>query len=229
MKALGIVSLLAAVIGASLFLLLKPSNADIRRLEDELAALLEEVSTALADATGILNALRVVKPTLLVLDNDLNGLRARAEVQRARLEELRGESPPAGDHRGGYIDRRRAARQEAALLRDQATALLERARLLEAFLRDTQPRVQLMLARFGELYAVRNRMLQQGKQIDPALLTKIDYLQEEVQRKQSLARSVFDVGARDAREGKTLHETAAREVELLITEIEALARLLAGA
>ncbi|MBI4881084.1 MAG: hypothetical protein HY812_15720 [Planctomycetes bacterium] len=228
MKALAIVSLLAAVILAALFLLLSPSNADIRRIEDEAAALLEEASAALSEATGILNALRVVKPTILVLDNDLNGLRAQAETQLRQLDELRGERPDAGDYRGGHIERRKAARQAAQQLCNLSQGLVERARLIEAFLRDTQPRVQLMLARFGELYALRNRMVQQGKKIDAALLTKIDYLQEEVQRKQSLARSVLDVGARDAREGTTLRETAAREIELLIAEVEALARLLAS-
>lgn len=227
MKGIAILLVLLLGVGGAFYLLSRPSDTDLVRLEQEIAGAVARGEETLREVTRLLNALRTVKPTILLLDADLDRFRREAERLNGVLGQLEVERPREAEPRGGFIQRRKEVRTEAETFAGGAADLGARAEVVDRFVRETEPQVKRMLAVFGALFARKNELEQAGEPIDAAILLRIDYLQAEIQRKQALARSVFDVGSRDAAQGAVMNQTAAKEIALLIQEAEALAAQLA--
>lgn len=226
MKGLVILGVLLLAIAGSLYLLTRPSDVDLRRIEDEIGEQLRGGDATLTETTRLLNALRSIKPTIQVLDRDLNALREEGRALSGRLEQLRVERPEESQFRGTFLDVRRDVRQNAANYRIRCVDLQARSRIVDRFVRETEPRVKMMISSFAALFQLKNQREAAGQTIDEAVLVKIDYLQTEIQRKQALARSVFEVGSVNAEQGATLNETASREIALLIADVNAMHRRL---
>ncbi len=226
MKGIAILAILVAVIGAALFALLKSSDTDLVRIEEEIGSTLDEVNHELLAVTRTVDALRSIRPDILVLDRDLAGNRSEETRQRQQLESLQRERPKEGEDRASFIENRRQARRAAEELRRRVEDLDARASILHSFMLETQPRVKVMIAAFGDLFQLKEQKLAEGKTLDDEILVKIDYLKTDVERKRSLAKSVFETGSQSAQDGKVLNDTARKEIELVIEEIHALARRL---
>ncbi|MFG0317312.1 MAG: hypothetical protein ACF8XB_08570, partial [Planctomycetota bacterium JB042] len=151
--------------------------------------------------------------------------RAESRRLRAVLGEHRTTRPDPGSPRDPAIDARKETEKEAGALRDRSADLVVRSGLVAEFMRETQPKVQRMRARFGELFRLR-RELETAGDLDDAMRVKLDSLQAEVNKKQALAKSVFDAGSRDAEQGRILLGTVSAEVDQVLGEIDALLALL---
>jgi len=220
-KGLTVLAVLFATIGGALWLLVKPSDRDLEVIEERIAASLDVADSHLTDATRILNGLRAIKPNILLLDRDLDDARIASKQLRAILAEHEADRPESRDGRGPRIDARKESESRAEALGERVVNLVARAELVAEFMGATQPRVQVMRAKFGELFRLRDKLANDGT-LDDTIRVKVDYLQLEVNKKQTLAKSVFDTGSRDADQGRILLNTAAKEVEQIIKEIDAL-------
>lgn len=227
MKGLLVLAVLLASIGGALWLVVRPSDRDLEVQEERIEEALDAADSSLTVATRELNSLRSIKPNILVLDRDLESFRGESRRLRAVLGEHRTDRPDPDAPRTPHVDARKRTLKSAEEVAANATGLVSRATLVAEFMHETQPRVQQMRARFGELYQLRREREVAGT-LDEALRVKIDYLQDEVNKKQTLAKSVFDTGSRDAEQGRVLHQTVAQEVDQLLQEIDAVLALING-
>ncbi len=225
MKGLAVLAVLFVAIAGALWLVVRPSDRDLEIHEERIAEALDEADAHLTEATRELNALRSIKPNILVLDRDLEAFRAESRQLRAVLGEHRTTRPDPGAPRDPAVDARKETEEKAGALRQRSADLVVRAGLVAEFMRETQPKVQRMRARFGELFRLR-RQLETAGDLDDAMRVKLDSLQAEVNKKQALAKSVFDAGSRDAEQGRILLGTVSAEVDQVLGEIDALLALL---
>lgn len=220
MKGLVILATLAALIAAALFALLRDSYRDLARLEDAAAEALEAASDDLSDATRTLNPLRVVNPTAIPLDDDLAAQRRRLDELRARLDELRQVRPEQEKEREAFLAARREHRDAARDLHAASQGLLARAEVLDQILRETQPRVQEMLALMGLVAQARHQVEDEGR-LDPTLATKLDQLQERVGRTRQLAAESRRAAMQDAADAERMNRTVAGEVAAVTQDLAA--------
>jgi len=218
-KGLLILGLLVASIGGSLFFLLQESDADLRRIEDEIEAQLDECDRVFRETHRALSGLRAIQPTMLImrLEGSLNQGRSSAEAQRAELGSLREIRPAAGAPRAAFIDSRKAARTRSESLLALARQLHARVVLIDEFSRTTEPRLRLMIENKGILFALRQQV-DDGRDVEPALLVKIDQLAEEAESVRRTAAQVANAAAEDLGQAQVLSKTVSAEVERVIKE-----------
>lgn len=222
MKGLIIIAVLLLGFSGGLYLLLRPSEQDLVRIEEDAAKLLDEAAESLAATTRTLNSLLSIRPNLVNLDQELNQMRSAIEERRKLLATLQEERPERGQDRAPFLRRRKELRRELTELNQRAADLRDRVGLVDEYMRTTQPRVQAMNESFRSLFETRRRLEDAGVEIDRALTSKIDYLYREKETLLALARNVVVTGSKDVKEGRTLATSVAAEVERLIGDAVAL-------
>ncbi|MFH0944965.1 MAG: hypothetical protein V2A76_07185 [Planctomycetota bacterium] len=222
MKGLIIITVLVLGFGGALYVLLRPSDMDLVRVEQDAESLLQETSMSLAGVTRTLNSLRSIRPNLTDLDRELNQMRAGIESRKALLDGMREERPGRGEDHAPFLRRRRELRQDLDQLNRSASDLLDRVELVDEYMRTTQARVQLMKERFRDLFQMRRKLEQAGTPLDPELVAKIKYLYAEKETVLALARNVVVTATRSVEEGRTLASSVASQVERIIADAVAL-------
>jgi len=226
----GLVIIAAVLLGfaGGLFWLLRPSDRDLVRVEEDVARLLDESAGSLDQITLQFNTLRSIRPNLQGLRQELDTLRRQLDQFREEYRTLREERPAAKADHAPFLRRRQQLRTQADQLRQSTHGLAERVAVVDDFMRSTQPRIQVMKEVFLELFNLRRRLQQEGRKIDPDVNQKIDYLYGEKESLLALARSVINIGSQNAEQGRTIAASVAGGVERIIADAQALARILAA-
>lgn len=220
MKGLAILLTLAVITGGALFALLRDSDQDLVRVEDEISEALDQAADRLASATRTIDPLRTINPTAFPLDKDLGDYRENLASQRAALDQLRATRPESESQRGAFLKQRRDARDSAHALVQQTQSLVERGALLEEILRDLQPRVQTMQSLMGMVHEAR-RAVAATDDLSPELATRLDQLQVLVGNTRVLAAETRKVAMVDAKQARDMHRTLQAEVSTIIKDLEA--------
>lgn len=110
MKGLIIISVLLLGFAGALYVLLKPSDQDLVRVEQDADRLLEEASLGLTGITRTVNSLRSIRPNLTDLDRELNQMRAGVENRQEVLRQMREERPERGEDHAPFLRRRKELR-----------------------------------------------------------------------------------------------------------------------
>lgn len=220
MKGLVILAGLALAIGGSLYALLRPSDTDLTRVEDDIGDALDRSRQVLAESVRVLNPLRLINPTLLPLDHDLAALRTRSDQASARLENLRGSRPAGAAAHEAALRERKEARADAQTLLADTTAFAQRVGLTDSVLRETQPLVQTMLGLWQRAAATREQIEQTGATLDADLALKVDQIARRVGETRNLAAQARDAAMRDAKEGDSMARTAAADTQAVIADLK---------
>ncbi len=227
MKGLVIFAVVVAAIGASLWLLFRPSDRDLRRLEAETRASIDALQERLNDAASSLNRLRATRPNVGQLDQQLADFRRKKEQLEQELAREAAESPDPSIERASFIDARRKAATQAEAERAAADDFVKKIGVLEGFVRDALPRLQVMLLQSQQLVATRDSIVARKVALDEALRVKVDALVARATSARNLAAQVLDVGADDSARVKTIAQTARSDIERIVAEQQELARELA--
>jgi hypothetical protein len=225
-KGLLILAAVAIGIGASLFWLLRESDTDLRRVEDDVQARLDECEATLRDAYRVLSGLRAIQPSklMLTLERAVEQMRAGVDTRRKDLAALRLARPEADAPRGPFLDARKTARAQAEGLLASARQLERRITLLDDFTRNTEEDLRLMIERKASLFRLRQQLEQSGAAVEPALLVKIEQLAQEAETVRTTASQVAPAAAEDLAQAEILARTAQTEVERVLHEQEATIR-----
>ena len=228
MKGLVIIATVLLGFVGGLYLLLRPSDMDLVRIEEDVAQLLDQGSESLAQITLVINALRSIRPNVQALDQELNGLRQQLDQLHRDFRALPEDRPSGNQDHAPFLRKRKQLRTRSEEVREQALGLLERVKLVNDYMHETQPQVQVMKEAFRKLFTLRRQLEQDGQTIEPALSQKIDYLYAEKESLLALARNVIATGSQNAAEGRTIASAVAGGVTRIIADAEALTRQLAA-
>ena len=221
MKGLVILAALTAVIGGALYALMRPSDVDLERVEQDIEQALSDAGDSLADVVRILNPLRAINPTLQALDADLAQRRDEVAALTARLEQLKSSRPNTSAARGRFLSERRQVRADANRLVVAAGDLRRRAELTDQVMREIQPRVQTMLAMVQALVTKRDHYEAANGELTGELALKVDQIVERAQKTRSFAAQSRQVVMRDVADGESMAKTVKNDVEQVIVDLQA--------
>ncbi len=226
MKGIVILGVLIAAIGGSLWLLFRPSDRDLRRLEADCRSVLGQVSDQLNEASAALNRLRASRPNLVSVDQQMAGLRRRRELLDQELARQASESPPAKAERAPLIDARKKLGDDARGVLAAAAELREKIGVLDDFVRESLPRLQVMLLLSQEMTAAKEVAAARAAPLEDKLRVKLESLVNQAASTRNLAGQVLDAGSETPDRLRGVALAAKNEIERIISEQQELMRQL---